>query len=296
MTQNPVYALITGCSSGIGKQLALEFAARGVIVLATARNTRSLDDLTSRHKNIEAIPLVLDDPKSIEKLKDVVAERTNNSLDFLVNNAGTHYAATAIDLDLTEVTKLFQVNVFAIMHLCQIFSPLLRRSHHRKIVQIGSVTRDVPMVWQCAYNASKAALSQYTKTLRLELQPFGVEVIEVVTGFVRSNILHHGLHAPEGSPYLAIKDVIEDFKYRGNANGMPTETYARSVVSKLMKSKTNPEIWEGALAWTLWALVTLLPRKLLHILVFYKFKLSRLTIIRNATTKEDALITSTKSP
>jgi 1-acylglycerone phosphate reductase len=162
MTQQTTFALITGCSGGIGKELAKSFAARGVTVLATARSVESLKDLTSQFNNIEAFALELDDRESIERLKELVTARTNGQLDFLVNNAGTHYAATAMDLELEKAVKLFQINVFAVMHLCQIFIPLLRRSPHGRIVQIGSVTRDIPVLWQCAYNASKAALSQYT--------------------------------------------------------------------------------------------------------------------------------------
>lgn len=72
-----------------------------------------------------------------------------------------------MDLQIEQVIDLFQVNVFAVMRLCQLFIPLLRHSPCGRIVQIGSVTRSLPVVWQGAYNASKAALSQYSKTLRL---------------------------------------------------------------------------------------------------------------------------------
>ena len=171
MAESTPFALITGCTSGIGKELAIAFAAQGITVLATARHAESLTDLTSKHHNIEALSLELgnadSDTASIAKLKDAVAKRTGGRLDFLVNNAGTHYASTTLDLEITEVETLFRVNVFAVMQLCQAFVPLLRRSSRGRIVQIGSVTRDVPVVWQGAYNASKAALSQYSKTLRL---------------------------------------------------------------------------------------------------------------------------------
>lgn len=160
-------ALVTGCSSGIGRALALEFAARGVTVLATARHVRALDDLTSHYENIEAFPLELGGKESIERLRDMVFKRTGGRLDYLVNNAGVHYAATAMDMDVEEAAKIFNINVFAVMRLCQLFIPFLQQSGRGTIVQIGSVTREVPVVWQAAYNASKAALCQYTKTLRL---------------------------------------------------------------------------------------------------------------------------------
>lgn len=176
MAQETSFALVTGCSSGIGKELAVAFAKKGVTVLATARRTESLNELTSQHPNIEAFALDLDDLTSIDSLKEAVEKRTDGRLDYLVNNAGTHYQCTTMDMDINEVSKLFQVNVFAVMRLCQVFFPLLRRSNRARIVQIGSVTRSVPAVWQGAYNASKAALSQFSKTLRVVRSfLFGIE-------------------------------------------------------------------------------------------------------------------------
>ncbi|KAL4937613.1 hypothetical protein BDV06DRAFT_70124 [Aspergillus oleicola] len=280
MVETTSFALITGSSSGIGKELAIAFAARGVTVLATARRVESLNDLTSKYNNIEVLAFELGSPNGdnerIEKLKDAVSKRTGGRLDFLVNNAGTHYASTTLDLEMKEVETLFQVNVFAVMRLCQAFMPLLRQSSRGRIVQIGSVTRDVPMVWQGAYNASKAALSQYSKTLRLEVKPFGVEVIEIVTGFVQSNLLHHGFHAPETSLYLPLKKTIEDIKYQGNADGMPPDAYARAVVAKVMKSRVSPEIWEGALARSIRFLVLFLPLTILNLIYYRRFKLNLL--------------------
>jgi 1-acylglycerone phosphate reductase len=95
------------------------------------------------------------------------------------------------------------------------------------------------------------------------LKPLGISVVEVVTGFVRSNILHHGLYAAQDSFYLPIKSTIEQIKYKGNANGMPTDAYARSVVSKVMRGSTGPEIWEGKLAWVLRLMVGWFPLSLL---------------------------------
>ncbi|PWY96534.1 1-acyl dihydroxyacetone phosphate reductase [Aspergillus sclerotioniger CBS 115572] len=277
MTQpNSSFALITGCSSGIGKALAVAFAAQGITVLATARRAESLKDLTSSHDNIEAFELDLSIPESIPKLKDAVSERTGGRLDFLVNNAGTHYASTAMDLEVEEVEKLFQVNLFAVMRLCQIFIPLLRNSPRGRIVQLGSVTRNVPMVWQAPYNASKAALSQYSNTLRLEVKPFGIEVVELVTGFVQSNILHHGMYAPEGSLYLPLKKIIEHIKYQGNANGMPADEYARAVVAKLVKPRVGAEIWEGVHARALRLLVAILPLRIFNWFFYRRFKLGLL--------------------
>lgn len=276
--QTPV-ALVTGCNSGIGRQIAIALASKDMTVLATARSVDSLKELAEQYPNIRPLPLSLDSNDSISALSGMVMDLTDGRLDILVNNAGTHYAATALDMDVEEAVKLFQINVFAVMRLCKMFVPMLQKSPHGKIVQIGSVTRNVPVVWQSVYNASKAALSQYSKTLRLvsdlangrhyriltkyliskELQLLGIRVIEVVTGFVRSSILRHGLVAPEDSLYLPIKTTIERFKYEGNANGMPAEQYAISVVNQVMQSQPPAEIWEGALVWYLRFIVNVCP-------------------------------------
>lgn len=95
------------------------------------------------------------------------------------------------------------------------------------------------------------------------MKSLGIEVIEIVTGFVQSSILHRGLHAPEGSVYLPIKGTIADIKYQGNANGMSAGAYAASIVEKLMRLRVSPEIWEGGMARFLRFVVTFLPLRLL---------------------------------
>lgn len=255
----PLVAVITGCSSGIGENLALAFAARGVTVVATARRVESLAHLTKKHDNIIPLPLELGDLSTLETFRDAVAAKTGGRVDILVNNAGMHLAATAVDMDVAEAERLFVVNVFAVMRLCQLFFPLLRRSPRGRIVQLGSISRDVPTTWQCAYNASKAALSQYTKTLRLEVRPFGVEVIEVVTGYVRSNILHHGFPTPDDSLYLPLKADMERILTEGIQNGMPADEYAAAVVDRVLRPDTSAEIWDGKFAWTVELLVRFTP-------------------------------------
>ncbi|KFA74052.1 hypothetical protein S40288_05173 [Stachybotrys chartarum IBT 40288] len=273
MAPQTSFALITGCSSGIGKELAKEFASKGVTVLATARRVESLAELTSAYENIEAFPLELSDEHSRRALKDKVLKRTGGHLDYLVNNAGTHYAALAVDIEVSEVAHLFNVNVFAVMDLCQLFIPLLRESSRGKIVQIGSVTRNVPLIWQSPYNASKAALSQYSRTMRLELMPLGIEVIEVVTGYVRSNILRDGYVVPEDSPYLLLLPFMEQIKTHGRDQAMEGRTYAKIVVAKVMSKSASTEIWEGGQAWALYYLTLLTPQPLLRWFLFWYFKL-----------------------
>lgn len=84
-------------------------------------------------------------------------------------------------------------------------------------------------------------------------------MIEIVTGFVQSNILHSGLFAPDDSLYLAIKPNVERIKYEGNKNGMPSEAYAKSIVDKILVRRPKIEIWEGGLSWILGFIVNYCP-------------------------------------
>lgn len=92
-----------------------------------------------------------------------------------------------------------------------------------------------------------------------ELRPFGVEVIEVVTGYVRSNLLHQGFFAPEDSLYLPIKSDVERIVSEGLQNGMPSDAYAAAVVERVLSPNTSPEIWDGKYAWTVELLARFTP-------------------------------------
>ncbi|KAI9732544.1 MAG: hypothetical protein M1834_003879 [Cirrosporium novae-zelandiae] len=180
-------ALVTGCSAGgIGHSIAREFNSRGVRTFATVRNKVSFpDDLTA--EGIEGISLTVDDPESVRQCFEEVERLTGGKgLDFLVNNAGRNYTVPALDIDMSEVQGVFDTNVFGVMRMCQVFSPLLIKAKGT-IVQTGSLAGVMPYVFGSVYNASKAALHAYSNTLRVELAPFGVKVVTVVTGGVKTS-------------------------------------------------------------------------------------------------------------
>ncbi|SMQ52578.1 unnamed protein product [Zymoseptoria tritici ST99CH_3D1] len=220
------FALITGCGSGIGRALALEFASRGIRTITTARQPSALKELAELHENIVPIAVDVQEPETILALKKQVERITEGHLHYLVNNAGIHYASPGTDIDTAMVQELFNVNVVAVMSMVREFAPLLIAAKG-VIVQIGSVTRAVPAIWQGPYNATKAALSQCSKTLRLELEPFG--------------------------------DHIETFKAQGNKTGMPAATYARRVANQVTRGNPPHEFWDGGGAWVMFLIVSVLP-------------------------------------
>jgi 1-acylglycerone phosphate reductase len=272
----PKIALITGCSSGIGYALAGEFASRGIKVVATARKVESLRALQQNHPNITALQLDVCNSDSIDGVYKRIKDLAPDGLAFLVNNAGFHYAAPAVELDIDAVRRGFETNVLGVMRMCGKFSGLLIKGQGT-IIQIGSAARVIPAVFQSAYNATKAAMSQYTKTLRLvshesprkanitinrrlqELEPFDVKVCEIVTSHVRTNALQNGLQCPPDSRYRVIKDHVEKTKLQRNQNGMLPAEFARRVCDKVIRKNPPSEFWEGGQNLLLYLLASWIP-------------------------------------
>ena len=167
----------------------------------------------------------------------------------------------ALDVNVNEARKIFDVNVFAIMRLCQVFAPLLIRAHGT-IVMIGSIAGVIPYVFGSVYNASKAALHAYANTLRVELAPFDVKVVTIVTGGVKSNISSHVKRVlPEDSVYSPLEENYVRRQGYSQEGAMLNEAYAESVVKQvlpgagpwpwrwLMSDARKRWIWEGNKSW-----------------------------------------------
>ncbi|KAI1627844.1 short chain dehydrogenase/reductase [Exophiala viscosa] len=258
--------LITGCApGGIGHSLALGFHARGLRVFATARKTEQLSTLSEN--GIETLSLVVDNDESIQSCKTALEKLTNGQgLDYLVNNAGVSYVMPALDIDMSEVRRLFDVNLFAIMRICQVFCPMLIQAKGT-IVMIGSLAGVIPYVFGSVYNASKAALHAYANTLRVELTPLDVKVITIVTGGVKSRINAHVTRVlPEDSIYAPLEEDYLRRQGHSQEGAMTNEAYADSVVRQvlpgagpwpwrwLLSDARKRWIWEGNKSWLVYYL------------------------------------------
>jgi 1-acylglycerone phosphate reductase len=229
----------------------------GLQVLATARTKEKISSL--KNMGITTLALDVDSAESIAQLKSDVERITSGKLDYLVNNAGRNYTVPATDLDIAEVEATFRTNVFAVMMMCKAFAPLLIEAQGT-IVQIGSLAGVMPYVFGSAYNASKAALYSYTNTLRLEMKPFNVKVLTIVTGGVKSNIARVDRELPADSIYLPINAEYQRRTKHSQEVGMPNEAYAKSVVASVLGAgKGRRYIWQGHGAWLVWFATRFLP-------------------------------------
>lgn len=257
----PKSVLITGCNpGGIGNSLAREFHAHGLHVFATARSTSSITDLASL--GIETLSLEVTSLDSITAALQTITTKTGGTLDILVNNAGRNYTVPALDVEIDEIRSTFEVNLFAVMRMCQAFAPLLIAAKGT-IVQIGSLAGVMPYVFGSTYNASKAALHAYSNTLRVELEPFDVKVVTIVTGGVKSRIARTERALPAGSIYVPVEKEYQRRLKHSQEEGMANETYAKSVVRQVLVSRPKKWIWEGGKSWLVWFVSSFLPFRVL---------------------------------
>jgi NAD(P)-dependent dehydrogenase (short-subunit alcohol dehydrogenase family) len=252
--------LITGCSEGgLGSALALAFHRAGWQVFASARNLKKLQETEAA--GIQSIQLDVTSEESIKNAVAQISKETKGSLDALVNNAGVGYSMPQLDLDIQRLREVFELNVFSNIAMVQAFVPLLiQSSGGAMVINNSSIASVLPLPMQSAYNASKAAASMFTATLRLELKPLGIKVVDLKTGSVRSNFSTNNLAGgsteilPSKSYYNLGKEAIEKFMVGEwlNEGGMDRHEWAQQIVQDVSQSKTPYESWRGASASRMW--------------------------------------------
>jgi 1-acylglycerone phosphate reductase len=258
----PKTVLITGCSDGgLGSALALEFAnSPNYHVLATARNPAKMSHLREK-SNTTLLTLDVLSEASIKSCLATVADF--GTLDMLINNAGTGLMSPLSDAtDLDACRQTFDLNVWAALAVTQAFLPLLIKAKG-VVVMNSSVTSVVPVPGMGIYNASKAALAMLTDTLRLEVAPFGIRVVELKTGTVESNFHENGGKAvlPADSLYAPIKadmeTLINGTAKEDTSRRMDASVWAKQVVGQLVKSDPPTKVWKGGAAGTIYWVTTL---------------------------------------
>jgi len=213
---------------------------------------------------------VVDDDESVKSCYAEIKTRLKEKgLDYLVNNAGRNCTIPAADVDLAEARATFDTNFFAVINICQTFLPLLIQAQGT-IVQIGSIAGVIPYVFGSVYNASKAALHSFSDSLRVELAPFGVKVVTIITGGVQSRIARNGRTLAPSSLYHPVASEYARRVQHSQEGAMASDVFARSVVSQLLYGSapwrwlrpwllpayTTPKswIWEGNRIGVLWLL------------------------------------------
>ncbi|CAE8685945.1 unnamed protein product [Polarella glacialis] len=244
--------LITGCSTGIGRALAIEFHERGCRVLATARKVEAIEDLKALGMTTAAVDVT--QPSS---LKAAIAS-FGGHVDIVVANAGMAGFSPLVEADLSTVQGIFQTNVVGVIATVQAATPSMMERGSGLVVVIGSVSGVLVTPYAGAYCASKAAVAACCTSFRMELEPFGIGVLHVMTGAVRSQFADNAIaesSLPVDSRYAVLQPYIEARTVASQGpQSMEAAAYARDVVHAALAETVPDELVAGGSArkylWT----------------------------------------------
>ena len=183
-------ALVTGCSSGIGLETAVSLSREGHITYATMRNMKKSGDL-DKIVNDEGFPikfleLDVDDEESVDNALGKIMDEKGR-IDTLVNNAGWGMWGTVEDVSIEEFKQQFETNFFSIIRMIQKIAPVMRKQKSGNIVNVSSVAGRIGFPVTPAYISSKFALEGLSECLRFELGSFGINVIIIEPGVIKTN-------------------------------------------------------------------------------------------------------------
>ena len=215
-------ALVTGCSSGIGRASALALLGKGFVVYATARRPETLDDLAARGCRTLALD-VTSEESMVAAVSAVEAE--HGHVEVLVNNAGYALQGTVEECSLDAVRAQFETNVFGLVRLCQLVLPGMRAAGSGRIINVGSMGGRFTFPGGGFYHASKHAVEAISDALRLELAPFGVRVSLVQPGPVVSSFVDAAVDSVDVTegPYAQFnQDLVDRYRqaYDGSASNL----------------------------------------------------------------------------
>ena len=179
--------LITGCSTGIGREIAQAVLGSGQRVAVTARNPASVEDLAADHPD-RSLALALDvtDPAQIAAAVDAT-EQAFGAIDVLVNNAGYGYMAALEEGEDDAVRKLFDTNYFGVVDMIKAVLPGMRARKRGHVINISSMTGLVTNPPNIYYSSTKYAVEALTEGLAKEVAPFGIRVTAVEPGAFRTD-------------------------------------------------------------------------------------------------------------
>src|SRR4051794_8276693 len=199
--------LITGCSSGIGRATAAHLSAKGWTVYATARRREALAELEAR--GCRTLSLDVTDEESMSAAVRAV-EEAEGAVGVLVNNAGYSQSGAVESVPLDRVRAQFETNVFGLVRMCQLVLPGMRAQRWGRIVNLSSMGGKFTFPGGGVYHATKHAVEALSDALRFEVAGFGVKVIVIEPGLIRTSFSEtavSGIEQPPG-PYADFNAAV----------------------------------------------------------------------------------------
>ena len=191
--------LITGATSGIGKETALLLASKGFLVYGTARNVEG------KNLPFRLLPMDVRNETSIKEAVQQILTEVGR-IDILINNAGVGITGAVEELPAEQLHNVFATNLYGAIAVIQHVRPTMRTQGSGRIINIASIAGYMGLPFRGAYSASKGALLLMSEALRMEVKQFGIEVTTISPGDYATDIASRRYHTPvnENSPYAEV--------------------------------------------------------------------------------------------
>ena len=239
-------AVVTGSSSGIGYETSLALAREGFLTYATMRNLEKGSGIKSVSDK-ENLPLkimqldVTDDASVGKAVQSIISD--SGRIDILVNNAGYGLTGAFEDLSLDEIKQQYETNFFGVVRVTQAVLPIMRKQKSGKIINISSGAGRFGYPGGSAYVSTKFAMEGLSESLSYELDPFGIKVILVEPGVIRTNFGNGMVVAKKSqdpaSAYLSMTRKMNDVLGQLMQNGSPPSLVANLVLQAAKSDTPN---------------------------------------------------------
>jgi NAD(P)-dependent dehydrogenase (short-subunit alcohol dehydrogenase family) len=248
MISNQRVAVVTGSSSGIGLETSLTLARNGFLTYATMRNLNKSEKIKSLAQKgklpLKIIQLDVVDERSVENAIRSITTAESSRIDVLVNNAGYTVNGAFEELAMEEIKAQFETNLFGVIRVIQAVLPIMRRQKSGIIVNISSAVGRFGYPGVSAYVSTKFAVEGLSESISYELEPFGIKVVLIEPGVIRTNIVNSMVTAKKSqdsnSPYSQLMQKVA----RSLGHMMENASSADVVAKVVLKAVTteNPSL------------------------------------------------------
>ena len=239
-------AVVTGSSSGVGFETSLLLAKNGFRTYATVRNldkAKVIRNISEKGElPIQVVELDVNSDRSVEDAIDRINDESGR-IDVLVNNAGYSLFGALEDLSMDEIKAQFETNLFGAIRVMKAVLPIMRKQRGGTILNVSSMAGRVAFPLLPVYNGTKFALEGISESMRYETDSFGIKIILIEPGAIRSNFISNGIVGQKAtepsSPYAPMVQTIQKTVPRVLDQATPPEEVAK-VILKAVTSE-NPD-------------------------------------------------------
>jgi NAD(P)-dependent dehydrogenase (short-subunit alcohol dehydrogenase family) len=246
MTDNQRVAIVTGSSSGIGLDTSITLAQNGFLTYATMRNLDKgsiIETAAEKEKiPIRVVELDVTDDRSVnDAIQRIISEI--GKIDVLVNNAGYGLVGAFEDLSMEEIKSQYETNVFGLMRVTQKVLPIMRKQESGIIVNVSSGAGIFGYPGGSAYVSTKFAVEGLTESISYELESFGIKVVLIEPGFIRTNFANAMILAKKAqdpnSPYSAMMQTIQSNSGEMAKNASPVDSVSSAILKAVTSTRPN---------------------------------------------------------